>query len=60
MSTFFSALGSFRATFGTTLNGQVQSDVFYSKARNYESALEAIARRLRTFRHRCTCTSSTV
>jgi len=40
MSTFFSALGSFRATFGTTLNGQVQADVFYSKARNYASALE--------------------
>jgi oligoendopeptidase F len=40
MSTFFSALGSFRATFGTTLNGQVQADVFYSKARNYGSALE--------------------
>ena len=40
MSAFFSALGSFRATFGTTLNGQVQADVFYSKARNYASALE--------------------
>jgi oligoendopeptidase F len=40
MSAFFSALGSFGATFGTTLNGQVQADVFYSKARNYASALE--------------------
>ena len=40
MSTFFGALGSFRATFGTTLNGEVQSDVFYAKARNYPSSLE--------------------
>ena len=29
------------ATFGATLNGQVQSDVFYAKARNYKSALES-------------------
>jgi oligoendopeptidase F len=40
MSAFFGALGSFRGTFGSTLNGQVQSDVFYAKARNYNSALE--------------------
>jgi oligoendopeptidase F len=40
MSSFFSSLGSFRGTFGTTLNGQVQSDVFYAKARNYSNALE--------------------
>ncbi len=40
MSAFFSALGAFRGTFGSTLNGQVQSDVFYAKARNYKSALE--------------------
>jgi oligoendopeptidase F len=40
MSTFFNALGAFRATFGATLNGEVQGDVFYSKARNYSSALE--------------------
>jgi oligoendopeptidase F len=39
MSAFFGALGNFRGTFGSTLNGQVQSDVFYAKARNYESAL---------------------
>ena len=41
MSAFFGALGSFRGTFGATLNGQVQSDVFYAKARNYKSALES-------------------
>jgi oligoendopeptidase F len=40
MSTFFDALGSFRGTFGSTLNGEVQSDVFYAKTRNYSSALE--------------------
>jgi oligoendopeptidase F len=41
MSTFFGALGSFRATYGATMNGQVQSDVFYAKARKYQTALEA-------------------
>ncbi len=40
MSTFFGSLGAFRGTFGSTLNGQVQSDVFYAKSRNYKSALE--------------------
>jgi oligoendopeptidase F len=40
MSAFFGALGSFRGTFGSTLNGQVQSDVFYAKARHYGNALE--------------------
>lgn len=40
MSSFFNALGAFRGTFGSTLNGQIQTDVFYSKARNYSSALE--------------------
>jgi oligoendopeptidase F len=41
MSTFFNALGTFRGTYGATLNGQVQSDVFYAKTRQYGSALEA-------------------
>jgi len=40
MSSFFGALGSFRGTYGSTLNGQVQSDIFYAKIRNYSSALE--------------------
>jgi oligoendopeptidase F len=40
MSSFFAALGAFRGTFGSTLNGQVQSDVFYAKSRNYSNALE--------------------
>jgi oligoendopeptidase F len=41
MSTFFNALGQFHGTFGSTLNGQVQGDVFYANARRYSSALEA-------------------
>jgi oligoendopeptidase F len=41
MSAFFGALGKFAGTFGTTLNGQVQTDIFYSRARRYSSGLEA-------------------
>jgi oligoendopeptidase F len=41
MSSFFGALGNFRGTFGSTMNGQVQSDVFYAKARKYNNALES-------------------
>jgi oligoendopeptidase F len=41
MSAFFAALGSFRRTYGTTLNGEVQKVAFFAKARHYGSALEA-------------------
>jgi oligoendopeptidase F len=41
MSAFFGALGGFRGTFGATMNGEVQRDVFYAKARNYKTALES-------------------
>jgi oligoendopeptidase F len=41
MSAFFGALGSFRGTFGATLNGEVQRDLFYAKTRNYKSSLES-------------------
>ncbi len=41
MSAFFGALGSFRGTFGATMSGQVQRDLFYTKARNYKTALES-------------------
>jgi oligoendopeptidase F len=41
MSAFFGSLGAFRGTFGSTMNGQVQADVFYAKSRKYNSALEA-------------------
>ena len=41
MSAFFGALGQYRGTFGSTLNGQVQSNEFFANARKYRSALEA-------------------
>ena len=41
MSAFFGALGKYRGTFGTTMNSQMQSDVFYARTRKYETALEA-------------------
>ena len=39
MSAFFSALGGFSRTFGTTMNAEVQKVAFYTKARKYQSAL---------------------
>jgi oligoendopeptidase F len=41
MSAFFGALGSFRRTFGTTMNAEVQKVLFFTKARHYTSALDA-------------------
>jgi oligoendopeptidase F len=41
MSTFFGALGNFGRTFGTTMNSSVQKALFYSRAKKYESNLEA-------------------
>jgi oligoendopeptidase F len=41
MTAFFNALGSYRNTFGSTLNAQVQSDVFYARTRKYPTALAA-------------------
>ena len=41
MSAFFGALGSFRGTFGATLNSQIQADIFAARARDYTTALEA-------------------
>jgi oligoendopeptidase F len=41
MSTFFASLGHFSGTFGATMNGQVQADLFYAKARKYDTALES-------------------
>ena len=41
MSTFFTALGGFSRTFGTTMNSSVQKAVFYAKARKYTSTVEA-------------------
>jgi oligoendopeptidase F len=41
MSAFFTALGKYRATFGATMSAQIQSDVFYARARKYDTALQA-------------------
>ena len=41
MSAFFSALGGFRRTYGTTMNGEVQKVAFFAKARHYPTAVEA-------------------
>jgi oligoendopeptidase F len=41
MDAFFNALGRFKGTFGTTLNGQVQANLFYANARHYETALDS-------------------
>jgi oligoendopeptidase F len=40
MSAFFSALGSFSRTYGTTINGEIQKELFITNARKYGSALD--------------------
>ena len=45
MSEFFSALGKFRGTFGSTLNGQVQSDIFYATRAEVQQRARGGARR---------------
>src|SRR5258706_7597762 len=40
MSAFFTALGGFSRTFGTTMNGEVQKGLFFTKSRRYNTALE--------------------
>jgi oligoendopeptidase F len=40
MSTFFTALGRFSRTYGTTMNASMQKALFFSKARKYESTLQ--------------------
>jgi oligoendopeptidase F len=41
MSSFFSSLGGFSRTFGTTINSELQKVLFYARARKYDSNLEA-------------------
>jgi len=41
MEAFFTALGKYRATFGSIMNSNVQTSTFYARARNYESSLQA-------------------
>ncbi len=40
MSAFFTALGGFSRTFGTTMNAEVQKVLFFTKSRRYNTALE--------------------
>ena len=41
MSAFFTSLGSFSRTFGTTMNAEAQKVLFHAKARRYATALES-------------------
>ena len=41
MQAFFEALGSFRATFGSMMDTNIQGDLFYAHARNYDTCLQA-------------------
>ncbi|HEX9161133.1 MAG TPA: M3 family metallopeptidase, partial [Thermoanaerobaculia bacterium] len=41
MEAFFDSLGKYKATFGATFNGQVSRDLFYARARHYNSSVEA-------------------
>jgi oligoendopeptidase F len=41
MAAFFTALGGFSRTFGTTMNSSLQKALFFAKSRKYESTLEA-------------------
>lgn len=41
MEAFFTALGKYRGTFGSMMNSNVQTSVFYARSRNYETSLEA-------------------
>jgi len=38
---FFGILKDFRNTFGASLSGQINTDVFFTRARNYETSLKA-------------------
>ena len=41
MSAFFTSLGGFSRTFGTTMNAEAQKVLFHAKARRYATALES-------------------
>jgi oligoendopeptidase F len=41
MEAFFTALGKYRGTFGSMMNSNVQTSVFYAQARNYDNDLHA-------------------
>lgn len=41
MSTFFDSLGKYRATFGATYSGKVSKDLFYMRARHYDTTVHS-------------------
>jgi oligoendopeptidase F len=41
MASFFGALGGYRGTFGSMMNTSVQASIFYARARNYNTTLDA-------------------
>ena len=41
MEAFFTALGKYRGTFGSMMNTNVQTSVFYARTRHYDTALES-------------------
>ena len=41
MASFFGALGGYRGTFGSMMDTSVQAAIFYARARNYDTTLEA-------------------
>src|SRR5580692_2811036 len=41
MEAFFTTLGKYHATFGSIMNSNVQTSVFYAHARNYETSQQA-------------------
>jgi oligoendopeptidase F len=41
MESFFTVLGKYRGTFGSMMNSNVQTSIFYAHARNYDNSLEA-------------------
>lgn len=41
MEAFFTALGKYRGTFGSMMNSNVETSIFYARSRNYDSSLQA-------------------
>jgi oligoendopeptidase F len=41
MDAFFTALGKYRGTFGSMMNSNVQTSVFYAHSRHYDTSLQA-------------------
>src|SRR5580698_3654124 len=41
MEAFFTTLGKYRGTFGSMMNSNVETSVFYARARNYDTDLQA-------------------